>query len=222
MNIDLLKNTIDLVAQFEKENENHSFSSDIDGFKSWIVNQSTSQADFSIIEWEGKGNGRSAESVISTLLVHLNRYAKNYSKSAIFNSDFSTQDEFIFLINLKTFGEMSKMELIKKNIQDKPTGMQIISRLIKQGWVEQKSAEIDKRSKIISITTLGEIILENQMNNIREATKIVSGNLTENEKLQLIYLLNKLEEFHLPIYLNNFDSSVLLKNAIANKRNTSN
>src|SRR5690606_39709334 len=64
-----------------------------------------------------KDKGRSAESVINTLIVHMNRYAKSYSKSAIYGSDFSTQEEFIFLINLKAFGAMSKMELIKKNIR---------------------------------------------------------------------------------------------------------
>jgi hypothetical protein len=57
---------------------------------------------------------RTPESAISTLLVHLNRYAKTYSKSAIMDSEFSTQEDFIYLINLKAFGEMTKMALIKK------------------------------------------------------------------------------------------------------------
>jgi len=148
-------------------------------------------------------DGRSAESVISTLLVHMNRYAKNYSKAAIQFSEFSTQDEFIYLINLKAFGEMTKMELVKKNVHDKPAGMQIINRLIKQGWVMQKTSDLDKRSKIISLTTNGADVLDNQMAHIRKASKMVVGNLTEFEKIQLIYLLEKLEHFHLPIYLEN-------------------
>ena len=86
------------------------------------------------------------ESVISTLLVHLNRYAKSYSKSAIHNFVFTTQDEFIFLITLKTFGNMSKMELIKRNVQDKPNGIQIINRFVKQGFINQENDLIDKRS----------------------------------------------------------------------------
>src|SRR5690554_5295977 len=87
--------------------------------------------------WEGKEKGRSPESVINTLIVHMNRYAKSYSKSAIYDSEFSTQEDFIYLINLKAFGAMTKMELIKKNIQEKPVGMQIINRLIENGWVDQ-------------------------------------------------------------------------------------
>src|SRR5690554_3404938 len=123
-------------------------------------------------DWEGKDKGRSPESVINTLIVHMNRYARTYSKSAIYDSEFSTQEDFIYLINLKAFGAMTKTDLIKKNIQDKPVGMQIINRLIKQGWVQQLDSLTDKRSKIISITAQGSIALAQNMQKIRQATEI--------------------------------------------------
>src|SRR5690606_37831786 len=147
------------------------------------------------------------ESVINTLIVHMNRYAKSYSKSAIYGSDFSTQEDFIYLINLKAFGSMSKMELIKKNIQDKPTGMKIIDRLIHNGWVKQDDSKIDKRSKVITIVDKGLMVLEQQMSKIRKATSVVTGDLNKNEKMQLIYLLQKLDHFHKPLYDKNSDSS---------------
>ena len=111
-------------------------------------------------DWEGKEKGRSPESVINTFIVHMNRYAKTYSKAAIVGSDFSTQEDFIYLINLKAFGEMTKMELIRKNIHDKPAGMQIINRLIRQGWVEQRYSLTDRRSKVINIAEQGINVLE--------------------------------------------------------------
>lgn len=202
MNYDLLKNVIELVETFDSNDNKEHFTNDIEGFKQWIAQHTVVNYDQNL-KWEGRNEGRSAESVISTLLVHMNRYAKNYSKAAIQFSEFSTQDEFIYLINLKAFGEMTKMELVKKNVHDKPAGMQIINRLIKQGWVMQKTSDLDKRSKIISITAKGNDVLDNQMAHIRKASKMVVGNLTEFEKIQLIYLLEKLEHFHLPIYLEN-------------------
>lgn len=202
MNYDLLKNVIKLVETFDSIDNKKDFTNDIEGFKQWIAQHTAFNYDQNL-KWEGRMDGRSAESVISTLLVHMNRYAKNYSKAAIQFSEFSTQDEFIYLINLKAFGEMTKMELVKKNVHDKPAGMQIINRLIKQGWVMQKTSDLDKRSKIISLTTNGADVLDNQMAHIRKASKMVVGNLTEFEKIQLIYLLEKLEHFHLPIYLEN-------------------
>jgi len=204
MNYSLIKDVLDLVQEFELDNK--SYSNDIEGFKKWIKRDDEKIE----LNWEGKENGRSPESVINTLIVHMNRYAKSYSKSAIYGSDFSTQEDFIYLINLKAFGSMSKMELVKKNIQDKPSGMKIIDRLIQSNWVEQKDSTVDKRSKVITITQKGLQILEQQMDKIRQATKIVTADLNEKEKIQLIGLLQKLDNFHKPLYDKNADPSKFL------------
>lgn len=211
MKYKLINDVIDLVRQFELENQNggvHQYG--IEGFRNWLC-KNGEQSD--VVEepmWEGKENGRSPDSVINTFIVHMNRYAKTYSKSAILGSDFSTQEDFIYLINLKAFGVMSKMELIRKNVHDKPAGMQIINRLIHHGWVEQTHSEADKRSKVLQITSKGEEVLEKQMDKIRKASQIVSGNLTHSEKMELIRLLSKLNEFHHAVYSMNPETSQLL------------
>ena len=213
MNYNLLHNVMDLIQEFEIENSNEDrYEHSVDGFKNWI-SANNQQIDIEP-DWNGKENGRSPESVINTMIVHMNRYAKSYSKSAIYGSDFSTQEDFIYLINLKAFGEMSKMELIKKNVHEKPVGMQIINRLITQGWIEQSNSLIDKRSKVISITSKGLLTLENQMSKIRKATEIVTGDLTHSEKMELIRLLNKLNDFHQPIYDKNIETEHLLNEAL--------
>lgn len=215
MNYRLVKDVIDLVQEFEIEtNNNNHFETSVEGFKNWI--SSNNNTIVNEPNWEGKENGRSAESVINTLIVHLNRYAKSYSKSAIVGSDFSTQEDFIYLINLKAFGEMSKMDLIKKNVHEKPVGMQIINRLINQGWIEQRNSKTDKRSKVISISETGLQALGNQMDKIRQATSIVTGNLSQKEKMELIRLLNKLDDFHQQIYDKNIDTENLLEEAFKN------
>lgn len=212
MNYGLIKDVLDLVQEFEIEtNNNNDFETSVQGFKNWISTNNNTIVNEP--NWEGKENGRSPESVINTLIVHLNRYAKSYSKSAIFGSNFSTQEDFTYLINLKAFGEMSKMDLIKKNVHEKPVGMQIINRLINQGWIEQRNSKTDKRSKVISISETGLQALGNQMDKIRQATSIVTGNLSQNEKMELIRLLNKLDNFHQPIYDRNIDTENLLEEA---------
>ena len=216
MNYSLTKDVISLVEEFEKHNQNNVYTADMSGFEHWFYEQKIKPKQaVTEPDWEGKDNGRSPESVINTLIVHLNRYAKTYSKSAIYGSDFSTQEEFIYLINLKAFGAMTKMELIKKNIQEKPVGIQIINRLIKQGWAEQTDSEIDKRSKVVRITQKGLEALENQMQKIRQATQIVTGDLTYSEKMELITLLNKLDRFHHPIYCQNINTEQLLEAVVS-------
>lgn len=217
MNYQIIKDVIQLIEEFELSADPSAYLKDLNGFKRWVYNSEKEKNDVSDEpHWEGKDNGRSPESVISTLLVHMNRYAKMYSRSAIHNSAFVTQEDFIYLINLKAFGTMTKMELIKKNIQDKPTGMLIINRLITKKWVEQAPSDTDKRSKVISITSAGLKSLDEQMDKIRQATKIVTGNLIHAEKMELIRLLGKLNDFHHTIFAQQVDSSNLLN--YVNKR----
>lgn len=211
-NFSLIKDNFELLEQFEAEIRiGDNYYNNIEGFRKWISDNYKNETELDSTDYEGKESGRSLESVISTLIVHLNRYAKSYSKSAIHDSPFSTQEDFIYLINLKAFGDMTKMELIKRNIQEKPVGIQIINRLIKNGWVKQEDSLTDKRSKIIQITKVGIEVLDNQMDKIRQATQIVTGDLSQVEKIELIRLLKKLEDFHQPIYSKNIDSSELLQ-----------
>ncbi len=220
MNYKLVKDVIDLIAQFEIENKRAVPESEptVEHFKQWIATHSQSDNRLDEPSWDGKEKGRSADSVINTLIVHMNRYAKSYSKSAIYGSPFSSQEDFIYLINLKAFGEMTKMDLIKKNVHEKPSGMQIINRLIGQGWVSQKASEDDKRSKVISISEKGMEVLAVQMDKIRQATEIVTGDLTHPEKMELIRLLHKLNDYHQIIYEKNIDSEHLLQEAQKEKK----
>lgn len=221
MNYALVKDMINLLEQFEAENGNEQqYPIDLIGFKRWVNDTSRDTPDREEPHWEGKENGRSAESVINTLIVHMSRYAKSYSKSAIMASNFASQEDFIYLINLKAFGPMSKMDLIRKNVHEKPVGMQTINRLIKQGWVDQTDSENDRRSKVISITALGLKDLEAQMAKIRQASHIVTGDLTYIEKMELIRLLSKLDDFHQTIYDENIDLEYLLETAMKNKKSS--
>jgi DNA-binding MarR family transcriptional regulator len=210
-----LKDLVELIAEFEEESKKSAlYQNDIQGFKDWIADTQMRSTEESEPDWEGKINGRSADSVISTFIVHMNRYGKSYSKAAIQGSDFSGQEDFIYLINLNSFGPMSKMDLIRKNVHEKPVGNQIINRLIKHGWVDQVESEKDKRSKLIFITIAGKDELEKHMGKIREATKIVSGDLTLSEKMTLIRLLNKLSVFHKEIYDKNIEGEDLLREGL--------
>lgn len=211
MNYQLIKQVIGLIEKFDKTEDSNSYTKDLIGFKRWIYDDQIDTAQlYDELDWEGKENGRSSESEISTLIVHLNRYAKTYSKSAIYDSEFSTQEEFIYLINLKAFGSMTKTELIKRNLQEKPAGMQIINRLIGQGWIQQNDSIADKRSKIISITSKGLTALADVIGKIRQASEIVTGNLSTTEKMQMIKLLQKLDHFHQAIYEKNISPSELV------------
>ena len=219
MNYKLLTDLLQRVQTFEQQQPTGRYSADIAGFESWVCEQQTiCDIQPEPLEWEGRQNGRTADSVINTLFVHLNRYARTYAKAAIQDSEFSTPDEFIYLITLNAFGPMSKMQLIRRNVQEKSVGIQIINRLIRHGWVLQADSAQDKRSKVLSISTKGSEALNGHMDKIRIASTAVTGNLDQNEKIKLIRLLMKLDTFHKQIFIHDTPLADLLQTAMLQQR----
>jgi len=196
MYYDLISELVSLIKLYEKESLNGE--QDVHIFGQWLSEhlRKNAYAQSGEPEWRGKLDGRSADSVINTSLVHLYRYAKLQAKSAIANTEFSTPDDFIYLISLMSFGSMTKTALIKMNVHEKSAGIQIVNRLINSGLVEQTGHNGDKRNKIIHITPKGIELLNQNMQNIRTATRNVTEPLSHQEKMDLIRLLKKLEDFH--------------------------
>lgn len=181
-----------LIAKYQRESGDTD--ADLASFSKWVSN--TNKKETADPTWRNKAKGRSPESVINTALAHLYRYAKLYAKAAIAGTAFSTPDDFIYLLNLVTNGNMTKSALIRLNVHEKSPGMQIVNRLINNGLVNQHAMENNKKSQMISITPFGERLVEETIYNIRTASKSVAEPLSHQEKLDLIRLLMKLEDFH--------------------------
>ncbi|KLT67229.1 MarR family winged helix-turn-helix transcriptional regulator [Pedobacter sp. BMA] len=196
MMYNLVNELLVLVKRYETSDLNPQ--DNLNAFHMWLNGQANDQSatEPATPEWTGKASGRSADSVINTSLVHLYRYAKNHARNAIAGSNFSTPDEFIYLISLLAAGSMSKSALIKHNIHDKPAGTLIIKRLFDKGLIEQEPSNIDKRSSVIRISHKGTEELEKIMDKIRLASASVTEPLSPDEKIKLITLLQKLENFH--------------------------
>ncbi len=142
---------------------------------------------------------------ISILIVLLFRYAKSYIRKALKSSLIKSADEFSFLITLITFDNLTKTELIHKQVMEKTSGTEIINRLLKLGLISQFNDVVDKRSVRIKITEAGREQLFQILPQMRLVSQIVAGNLTDGEKLSLAYMLRKLDSFHNDIYKNKKD-----------------
>lgn len=141
------------------------------------------------------------EVAIGQNIVFLYRYAKQYTKKALKNSELKTTDEFTYLATLLNFNKLSKIELINKSVQEKTTGMETIKRLLKNSLIEQFDNPDDNRSQLIQLTEKGRGVLFSVFHNMDLVSKVVAGNLSENEKIQLAYLLKKLDNYHHEIQL---------------------
>lgn len=151
---------------------------------------------------------------VSILVSLLYRYAKMYSRKAMKESGLKSVDEFALLITLMTHDTISKQELIKEQVLEKTSGIEIVNRLIRQGFVDQFDGDKDRRSKLLRITPQGRNEILQILPRMNQVSKIVVGNLTQTEQNLLTFLMRKLDHFHNDIFMNDKDAGledILLK-----------
>lgn len=137
---------------------------------------------------------------LGRLLGMLNRYAKYYLKMAFANSVLQTPEEFTYLMVLFTYNKLPMTELIRKNIMEKTSGLEVIKRLIRMGLIEYAEKSDDKRAKPIAISNLGRDVLLGILPQMRLVGEVVAGNLTEDEQRMLVHLMSKLDYHHHKLY----------------------
>ncbi len=203
---ELVHQLISLVEELEQENPQRELS--IVDFTGYLVNYVGMQEHYKVSTEVRFGNeevGAIAQAYqidnnIGRLLVYMSRYAKSYIKKALEGTPLQTPEDFTCMAILLSHDNLSKGELISKNIQEKTSGTEVIRRLISAGLVMQWDDELDKRGKRISITPAGKELLYKVFADMSYVGKMVTGNLTFSEKLTLQHLLQKLESFHYELY----------------------
>lgn len=215
----LIKELIDKVAEYEKVLSSPE-EMNLEGFTNFISHPTNStylqNRNLSgSLELEVQERGNKQETTIAILVTFIYRYAKLYAKKVLQDSSISTLDDFSYLILLLTHENLSKTELIQKNVHEKTTGMEIIKRLIKQNLIYQFDNEADKRSQRVAITEEGKVAIFSILHKLEDVSTIMTGNLSELEKNSLNSILKKLDYFHFDIFMN--DRNKTLPEIIENK-----
>ncbi len=136
------------------------------------------------------------ESNIARIVGNLYKYTKQYTKKALADSPILTLDDFGFLAYLYFRPAMTKSELIKVNLMEISSGTEVIKRLLKSELAEEFRDEKDFRARSLRITTHGRTIMQAVFREMGKVAQIVAGNLSHQERIQLLSLLNKLDQFH--------------------------
>jgi len=198
----LLHQLLNLVETLEAENDGREVS--LQEFASFLLSQvggplgepGYSDARFGKEEAYAQTMAFQLDNNIGRLFVYMSRYAKSYIKKTLEGTPLLTGEDFTAMAILLTHEHLSKTELISYNLQEKTSGMEVIRRLIAAGLVKQWDNIEDRRGKHISITNDGRKLLYRVFVEMGHVSKMITGNLSEAEKLNLLYLLQKLENFH--------------------------
>ncbi len=207
--LELLKALIDKLSQYEAHAEDKNALS-LEGFAASL----SPANDLELLKNSiiGKTNpeilksphhiANNIERVIAQHILLLYRYIKFYAKTAFAESNIRTMEEFSFLINVMQHERITKTDLIRKNIIEKSSGIEIINRLIKSKMFIQVDNPEDQRSHLIQLTDYGKSELFRIFGKMNTLGKIATGSLNDAEKEQLALMLKKLDHFHYDNYNN--------------------
>ncbi|MFZ4414493.1 MAG: MarR family winged helix-turn-helix transcriptional regulator [Bacteroidales bacterium] len=196
------KSVIELIKYYEeflKNNEN----SDLKQFSIWLHHK-TNPAKVKTPPVFKKDDNR----YIVWLVNRISKYFRFYAKRALNANGLSTMDEYYFLISISKLGVPAKNEVYKDSITELNTGTQIMKRLIDMGLIEEIPDEKDKRIRRVKITEKGIKVKDAFYIQSTDDLKLKPGNLTDDDKKELIKHLAYLEKFHNDIYSEDNDKSI--------------
>ncbi|SDM64757.1 DNA-binding transcriptional regulator, MarR family [Daejeonella rubra] len=212
----LVHQLLNLVEEFEDENDGKELC--LTDFSGFLINHlaqsnsvTASDVRFGKNEDDSQQLAFQIDNSIGRLFIYMSRYAKSYIKKTLDGTALQSPEDFTCLAILLTHDSLSKSDLINRNIQEKTSGTEVIRRLLQAGLVSQFDDENDKRSKRVSITEQGKQLLYRVFDDMNDVGKMVAGNLSFSEKLNLQYLLQKLDNFHYKLHE---DKAILEKDDI--------
>jgi len=133
---------------------------------------------------------------LTFLLTLQNRYYRTYAKEALNDSDLSSPEGFSFLYHLNLVNSYRKMELIKIHHLEPPSGIEVLKRLLKRGFIEEYDDPNDGRAKRICITESGRRKIHEILPKMEQVFARMSADMSISEKMHVVSFLKKMNDFH--------------------------
>ena len=187
---DIIKDIVSWLEEYQKEEHTDELS--LESFIFWLNSRLFSES----YAEKSKQSSEMLDMELSFLLVMQSRYYKTYAKRVLGESELTSPDGFSFLYHLSHTDSFRKMELIKMHHLEPPSGIEVLKRLLKKGFIAESDDAEDKRAKRISITEKGKKELQSIMPKMKEVFQLMTAELSLNEKLHAIGFLKQMNDFH--------------------------
>nr|WP_282554848.1 MULTISPECIES: MarR family winged helix-turn-helix transcriptional regulator [Providencia] len=112
--------------------------------------------------------------------------------------------ECLMLLHIQQYDESTLEQISRAMVIDKSVTTRGISKFLEQGWVEKKSSLIDKRAYHISLTAIGEQIVEELNDKLNKWNDYLAADLTEQDAEQLFGFLDSLAKNAVDISIKDF------------------
>ena len=185
-----MNKTVKLVNEWAAFEEKHP-NTDIDAFcRHYLLKQKTKHKSAKFLDGlhpPGKS------SLLTKLLVKIVRMHDMYMAAALKDVKIKQPEEFYFLSVIKNLNAPKKTEVIYHTVNELSNGLNILSSLLKQGYITEQTDREDKRSKRISLTNKGAGILEQCYERVHQVSELMFSEMEEDDIMLCIQLLKNIE-----------------------------
>jgi DNA-binding MarR family transcriptional regulator len=188
--LEVLKEIVKWLEEYQNENQSDNYN--LESFIIWLNSRLFSEGK----EGKSQHNAESLDLELSFSLVMQNRFYKAYAKKVLGESELTSPDGFSFLYHLNLTESFRKMELIKMHHLEPPSGIEVLKRLLNKGLIEEFDDADDRRAKRIKITEKGKKELQVVMPKMSEVFRLMTAELSLNEKVHLLAFLKQMNDFH--------------------------
>ena len=119
-----------------------------------------------------------------------------YHRAAMAKTDLPNAESFYYLNGLNFLGEVRKTELINYLFAEYTTGMEALSRLIEDGYIQERPDPTDKRAKLIRLTEKGSKQLAISYEYSAKAADLIFDEVSNDTLTLCQTLLKPIEERH--------------------------
>lgn len=197
------KKVVDLVNLFEAFHQ-ETGRDDIKEFSVWLNRRMQTPEEQKTIGTDHVDDNR----FIVWNIHRLSKYFRWYAKSFLNANGLTSMDEYFFLVSINNRGTPAKNEVYKDTISELTTGTQMMKRLINIGMVKEMVDKKDKRIIRVELTAKGKKTRQNILEQSKKDLLLKAGNLSDDEKTELISSLTYLEKFHSEIYQHDANTSM--------------
>lgn len=200
MDYTVLKEIIALAEAYQQQT--HAQRWQKEQFVSWIINEANKS------ELSSGGFVPSQDGLISMFIGIAYKYAQFYARRVFRNTEIYSLDDFAVLVSLFPDKEFKKIDVLRMCIQEKSSGNEVLKRLLREEMLQERENPVDARSKLLSLTDKGRTQYGLIQNGIQKMAGHIVGNLTTEEKNQLLQILMKLHQYHHPYFEENNEETL--------------
>ncbi len=188
--LNIITELIEHVKRFEHEKGQEP--KDVKEFIIWL-NQFLFEQYYAL---ESSHDENDIDMELTFLLIMQNKHYKMYCREALVNTDINSPDEYSFLYHLSLVDSFRKMELIHIHLLEAPSGIEVIKRLLKRGFIEEFDDKEDKRAKRVRITNKGRQETDKLTPQMKDVYSKMAAGMTLKEKLHILSFLKRFNDHH--------------------------